>query len=143
MIAYLDTSAMVPLIISEPTSGDARVLWDAATRVVSVRLLYPEARAALAQAHRGGRITRRQLRRAVEALDERVAEIDVIEIDAHLAREAGDLAEVHGLRGYDAVHLAGAQRVTGHDDDEVVVVAGDRALLTAASAIGLATAALG
>lgn len=32
----------------------------------------------------------------------------MIGIDGPLARAAGDLAEQHGLRGYDAVHLASA-----------------------------------
>lgn len=32
----------------------------------------------------------------------------LIGIDWSLARHAGELAEVHGLRGYDAVHLATA-----------------------------------
>jgi hypothetical protein len=35
------------------------------------------------------------------------------------------LAEVHGLRGYDAVHLVGAEALL---DDELVLVAGDRPL---------------
>jgi hypothetical protein len=46
---------------------------------------------------------------------------------------------MHGLRGYDAVHLAAADRIR---DPDVVVVAGDHALLDAASAEGLAIAAL-
>jgi predicted nucleic acid-binding protein len=32
----------------------------------------------------------------------------VVGIDVRLARHAGDLAQTHGLRGYDAVHLAAA-----------------------------------
>lgn len=52
MIAYFDTSAFVPLVIDEPSSPTAQRLWDIADRVVSVRLLYPETRAALAMARR-------------------------------------------------------------------------------------------
>lgn len=140
MIAYFDTSAMVPLLVDEPGSDRARSLWDAADRVVSVRLVYPEGRAALAQAHRLGRLTSRQLRAVVSALDARVQELDVVEVDESLARRAGELAELHALRGYDAIHLAAADRVR---DPEVVIVAGDAALLRAAAASGLATAALG
>jgi len=87
-----------------------------------------------------GRITRRQLRAAVDELDEVYHQIDVVGIDDPLVRRAGELAEAHGLRGYDAVHLAGAQRAA---DSDFVVVAGDRACLTAAAAVGLTVARVG
>ena len=139
MIAYFDTSAVVPLLIAEPGSARAASLWDGADRVVSVRLLYPEARAALAQAERLGRLTAGQSRDAVTELDSLFEEIDLIEVDDGLARRAGELAEVRQLRGYDAVHLAAADRVR---DPNVVVIAGDSALLDAAAAEGMAVAEL-
>jgi predicted nucleic acid-binding protein len=139
VIAYLDTSAVVPLVIAEPGSARAASLWDGADRVVSVRLIYPETRAALAQAERLGRLTARQLRDAVTAFDSLCEEIDLVEVDDALARRAGELAEVRRLRGYDAVHLAAADRV---HDPNVVVVAGDGALLEAATAEGMTVAEL-
>lgn len=139
MIAYFDTSAVLPLLIAEHGSQMAGRLWDSADRVVSVRLVYPEARAALAQAERLDRVSARDLRRAVRALDSRFEEMDLVEIDDPLAHLAGEKAEDHGLRGYDAVHLAAALRV--HDPD-VVLIAGDRALVDAANSEGLAVALL-
>ncbi len=139
MIAYFDTSAVVPLVVAEAGSARAATLWDGADRAVSVRLVYPEGRAALAQARRLGRLTVRQLRAAVREFEARYLELDLVELDDVLARRAGHLAELHGLRGYDAVHLAAADRVR---DPDLVVVAGDRALLTAAAAEGLATSSL-
>jgi uncharacterized protein len=139
VIAYIDTSAVVPLLIAEPGSARAATLWDGADRVVSVRLIYPEMRAALAQAERLGRLTARQLRDAVTEFDSLFEEIDLIEVDDALARRAGELAEVRQLRGYDAVHLAAADRV---HDPNVVVIAGDRALLDAATAEGMTVAKL-
>ncbi len=139
MIAYFDTSAVVPLLIAEPGSRRAASLWETADRVVSVRLVYPETRAALAQAQRLGRVGTRDLRDAVTELDSLFEEIDLVEVDAPLARLAGELAEIHRLRGYDAVHLAAADRIR---DPSVVVVAGDSALLDAATAEGMAVAEL-
>ena len=139
MIAYFDTSAVLPLIIEEPASEPAGRLWDDASRVVSVRLLYPEARAALAQARRTGRLTSRQLRSAVAELEALDQQLDHVEVTAVLATRAGELAETHALRGYDAVHLAAAEAIA---DADVVMVAGDRALSAAAGALGLATAQL-
>ena len=139
MIAYFDTSAVMPLLIAEPRSERAAALWDGADRVVSVRLVYPEARAALAQAERLGRLTARQLRDTVTEFDALFEQIDVVEVDDVLARRAGELAEVRQLRGYDAVHLAAADRVR---DPSVVMIAGDGALLAAAAAEGMAVAEL-
>jgi predicted nucleic acid-binding protein len=76
----------------------------------------------------------------VTELDSRYEELDLVEVDDALARDAGQLAEAHGLRGYDAVHLAAADRVR---DADLVVVAGDEALLTAATAEGMTVAAVG
>ena len=140
MIAYFDTSAVVPLLVVEAGSTRAAVLWDGADRVVSARLVYPEGRAALTLAHRLGRLTARQLRAAVAELDSKYEEFDLVEVDDMLARRAGHLAEAHGLRGYDAVHLAAADRVRNPD---LVVVAGDGALLAAAATEGIAIAAIG
>lgn len=140
MIAYFDTSAVVPLLVAELGSPRAAQLWDAADRVVSARLAYPEGRAALAQAHRLGRLTARQLRAAVEELGERCSQLDLVEIDQGLALRAGELAETRGLRGYDAVHLAAANTVR---DLDLVVVAGYGAFLHAADEEGLATAPIG
>jgi predicted nucleic acid-binding protein len=120
VIAYFDTSAVVPLLIAESGSARAGSLWDGADRVVSVRLLYPETRAALAQAERLSRLTARQLRDAVTEFDSLFQVIDLVEVDHALDVRAGELAEVRRLRGYEAVHLAAAERVR---DPDVVVIA--------------------
>jgi predicted nucleic acid-binding protein len=137
VITYFDTSALVPLLIAEPGSPAARQLWDGATRVASVRLVYPEARAALAQARRQDRLTARQLRTAVRSLDEIYTQLDTVEVTETLAHHAGELAEQHRLRGYDAVHLAAALLIS---DPDLVLATGDLELLAAATASGLATA---
>lgn len=54
---------------------------------------------------------------------------------AGLTQTAADLAETHGLRGYDAVHLAAAEAVA---DGDLVLVTGDADLAAAAIAIGIA-----
>ncbi len=137
MIAYFDTSAFIPLIVEEPGSEAAGRLWDDADHLVTVRLLYVEARAAVAQAERTGRVTRRQLPRLVADVDSLYAQLDHLDVDEILVRRAGELAQQVGLRGYDAVHLAGAERLR---DRELVLVAGDGPLLDAATELGLAVA---
>lgn len=134
MIAYFDTSAIIPLIINEASTGLCTRVWNESARIVSVRLLYAEARAALARAERIGRLTRQQLMAAVAELDSVVNEVDHIEVSAQLAYAAGELAQSHGLRGYDAVHLAAAIAVA---DRDLVLVTGDASLAAAAAAVGL------
>ncbi len=140
MIAYFDTSALIPLLIGETGSDAAGDAWDQAIRLVSVRLVGVEARAGLAQAARTNRISPAQLRTFARELDHLLVQLEFVEIDDVLVRNAGDLAESHSLRAYDAVHLAAALMVAA---DDLVVVAGDRAVVSAAQAAGLATAAIG
>lgn len=135
MIAYFDTSGLVPLLIEEPGSEPAGRAWDAATHVASVRLIYVEARAALARAERLGRLSPADVSSTVAALDGLYVQLDLIDVDDQLVRRAGHLAEQHALRGYDAVHLAAAERVA---EATTILVAGDHELRDAGRALGLA-----
>jgi uncharacterized protein len=104
---------------------------------VSSHLVYPEARAAAAAGRRGGRIDGLTLRRVVGAIDDLCAELRLIGVDAELARRAGELAEQHELRGYDAVHLATALSL---NDLRLVVTTWDSDLASAVVACGRAVA---
>ena len=106
-----------------------------AFRVASVRLLCAEASAALARAHRMARLTTMRLDEAMGALDDIVGELDHVEVTDRLVRAAGALARTHGLRGYDAVHLAAGLNVS---DDDAVFVTGDSNLAAAAQTLGIA-----
>jgi uncharacterized protein len=63
-------------------------------------------------------------------------ELLLVGVDAPLAREAGDLAEQLGLRGYDAIHLASALAL----GEATTVVTWDEELRRAAAGAGCATA---
>jgi predicted nucleic acid-binding protein len=86
-------------------------------------------------ARRTGRIDEDGLRGAVRLIDDLYDEIRVIGIDGALARLAGELAERHGLRGYDAVHLASAISI---EDADLVTATWDDDLATAVTAAGYA-----
>jgi predicted nucleic acid-binding protein len=134
LIVYLDTSALVPLVVDEPASALCARLWDGADEVVSVRIAYVEAAAAIAHARRLGRLTRAEQRRAVALLDELWAQIQVVEVDEALVYRAGALADAQSLRGYDATHCAGAESI---NDAEVIAASGDTQLLGAWRALGV------
>lgn len=84
-------------------------------------------------AQRLGRVDERVARTAVRTVDDLYAELVVIGIDDELARTAGTLAARHGLRGYDAVHLASVLSI---GDPELVTVTWDDNLAETALACG-------
>lgn len=140
MIAYFDTSAIVPLLVDEGGTIAAREIWLGADRLASVRLARVEARAALAQASRTGRISAEHLRSSTQDLEGLFVQLDLVDVDEALVRQAAEVAEAQALRAYDAVHLAAALQVI---EPDLVLVAGDRALLTAAESVGVMVAAVG
>jgi predicted nucleic acid-binding protein len=133
--AYFDTSAILPLIVEEAGSEEARRLWRDAERVTSARVVYAEGHAALASAARLGRLGADQLRAAIGELVDHYEELHLVEISDRLVRRAGALAEEYALRGYDSIHLAAAELSRG--GDAFVFVAGDGGLCAAAGRIGL------
>jgi predicted nucleic acid-binding protein len=131
VITYVDTSTIIKLLIHEVGTEQAAAIWDAPDSLASARVAHVEARAALAAAQRQRRITAAALRNSMVGLELLWSQLFVVEIDEALMRLAGDLATTHGLRGYDAVHLAAAHLVRA----DVFSSADDR-LCKAASADG-------
>jgi uncharacterized protein len=84
----------------------AAELWSTRLRVASSILCYPEGRAALAASHRAGLLAADAYGWAREEFESLQDELVLVGIDRQLARQAGELAEQFGLRGWDAVHLA-------------------------------------
>jgi predicted nucleic acid-binding protein len=107
--AYFDTSgALACLLTTRSGHQPAREAWAAADAVASVRLIHAEACAALAAERRSGNLRPNRYARAKQGWLALWGELVVIEADEEVVDRAGTLAEEHGLRGYDAVHLAGA-----------------------------------
>ena len=135
MNAYFDTSALVKLLAPQEAGSDlARAIWDSTDLAVTSRIAYVEARAAMAADSRSGRVAGTDQRESGRALEEFLQAMDVIDVTPEIVRAAGDLAEAHGLRGYDAVHLASSLTL---DLDDTVLVTWDRELARAGYASGL------
>jgi hypothetical protein len=140
VIVYFDTSAFVPLLVTEPGTEVSQELWESADEVVTSRLLFLEAAAALARARRMGRIADEHHRTAAASLSDLWRDFRVVEVDEVLTRRAAELVDRQALRGYDAVHCASAERIEAPD---LVVASGDKDLLAACAELGLATALTG
>lgn len=133
MITYIDTSVLLKLLVDDEVgTGAAQRLWLESDFVVCAEIGYAEARAALASAHRGRRLDSEELSTAEAELDTLWTQLDVVPVTTQLVRIAGDLAELEGLRGYDAVHLAAA--LAGK---ATVIATADSHLLAAAQRRGL------
>ena len=111
MILYLDTSALVKLYVEEEGSEDVDEAVRNASRVATSSVAYPEARATFARLERDEDLTPEQHRAAVADLDEDWERLGVLDLTRNLSRFWGRLAQKHGLRGFDAVHLGSAVAV--------------------------------
>src|SRR5262249_41242138 len=87
-----------------------------------------------------GTLAPSDLRRATSGLEADWRGYGPIDIHEALALRAGQLAEQHGLRGYDAIHLAAAL-ATRPQVGDYVFASFDEQLNTAASREGLPRAA--
>jgi predicted nucleic acid-binding protein len=134
VIAFLDTSAIVPLLIEEPSTAPCRRTWEAADAVVCTQLAFVETAAALARATRLRRMTAVERDVTTDRLEEFRRQLHAVVVDEALVREAAALTAQLPLRGYDAAHCAAALRLAGPG---VVAVSGDRELLTAWRGNGL------
>lgn len=105
--------------------------------IATSTIAYAEARAGFARKQREGLLTAEELQRTVAELDydwRTYARLDVSNPVAHLA---GGLAERLSLRGYNAVHLASAVRLSERFND-LRFLAFDARLNSAAGDAGLA-----
>lgn len=135
MTTYVDTSTLLKLIVAETGTDAAYAVWGNAKSLVAVSLIEVEAAAALAAAHRQGRLTMEALHLAEHSLDDLVEQLDIIEVDAEAHRASPQAGARPALRGYDAVHLAAATMV-GAD----VFTSADSALCDAAAREGMLVA---
>ena len=111
---YLDTSALVKCYALEAGTTWMNALRepDAGHTLYTVRLTGPELIAALSRKARTGEVTSADAGRAGQAVRrDWPGRYVVVAVSEPIAEQAMDLAERHGLRGYDAVHLATALAV--------------------------------
>ena len=108
MICYLDTSALVKLYVQEPGSETVCELTGASVVVATCKIAYVEARAAFARGYREGILDKKNYDLVTGAFQHDWNSYFSLEVSDALVKLAGDLAEKHALRGFDAMHLAAA-----------------------------------
>jgi uncharacterized protein len=105
VLLYLDTSALVKIFVDEVHSAAVRDWVDAAEVILTSRVAYPEALSAFRRRRNEGGINAHEYRKLTMAFQRQWRDIGALDFDE---LHAGRLVQKHGLRGFDAVHLASA-----------------------------------
>lgn len=136
MIGYFDTSAIVPLVITEPSTSLCQALWRRCDERVSSLLAIVEGQAALAMALRLGRLTKSEHKIASKSFQALTDQLNLVNPTRKTVDRAADLALTESLRGYDAVHAATAEVLMA---EGLVAISGDQSLLRAWANLGINT----
>lgn len=120
MILYLDTSSLVKLYVAEAGSEQVRALVDGADVISTSVVAFPEARSAFARLAREGTLTPEELVAVRGDLLRDWESFLKIRVLKRVYEQAGDLTEQHGLRGFDALHLASFQELLSQSEDREV-----------------------
>jgi predicted nucleic acid-binding protein len=137
MIVYLDASALVKRYLQEPGSEAVAALITEAQLVGTTLISRAEVVAALGKAARVGLVTKAEALRAVKMFRTDWPALFRLRLDESTVAQADTLAWTHGLRGFDAVHLATAQLWQEALGEVTAFATYDRPLWQAAQHIGL------
>jgi len=137
MIVYLDASALVKRYVAEAGSTEVGDLIGAAEALGTTVVSRAEVSAALAKAVRVKLVAKDAAASALQAFTVDWDHLIRLQMTEALVARAAALAWEHGLRGYDAVHLATA--LIWHETlgEPVVVATFDRQLWRGARATAL------
>jgi predicted nucleic acid-binding protein len=137
VILYLDTSALVKLYVPEPESSAVQALM-ASAQITAISLVsFVEARAAFARKRRERAVNRRDYQRIVREFDDDWDHYFIVDVTEPLVKRAAQLAEKHGLRGYDALQLSSAIVLREQSGQAVSFCCFDDRLLRASQRQGL------
>ena len=108
MVLYLDTSALVKCYVTESGSVETNAAVEEAHMIGTVVISRVEMSAAFAKAVRTGSLMKKDARAALEKFRAEWKDLVRIQVTDSLVNRADACAWEHGLRGYDALHLAAA-----------------------------------
>ena len=138
MILYLDSSALVKRYVVEAGTAAVNAVIAEADVAGTSLISRAEVAAALARAVRMNVLPRDDAATALRAFRSQWVDLMRIQITEAIIARADALAWEYGLRGYDAVHLAGAQFWQEALGEPVTLATFDRQLWQAAKPAGLA-----
>jgi len=107
-IVYLDTSSLVKLYVEEEDSPSIERLVKDSTAAATSLIAYAEARSAFSRRFREKAFTVPEYKRILSVFNKDWEDYLRVRVTEELVARAGDLAERHALRGFDAIHLSSA-----------------------------------
>lgn len=137
MIVYFDSSAIVKRYLAEADSAQVRTLLAEAVVTGTSLISRAEVSAALAKAVRMNWLTRDLAGQLLRVFRVQWADLITVDVTEAVVAQADSLAWEHGLRGYDAVHLASALLWQNGLSEIVTLATFDKQLWAAAKLVGL------
>jgi predicted nucleic acid-binding protein len=137
MILYLDTSALVKKYFEEKHSSEVISAWKSAQGIATSAVAYAETLAAVYRKAAEARIRKPILANVVSSFQADWASLIVVAVDNNLNETIHRVVARHGLRGFDAIHLASALAVDTVVSDQFFFACYDERLRQAARAEGL------
>lgn len=134
---YLDTSALIKRFVEEKGSSRVQSMVESGEAVATAKIAYAEVFSGLTRKMREGNLAKVQYDLACRQFETDWPAYIRVELNDDLLFLARDLIRRHGLRGFDAVHLASALTLKSALDEAVTFAAADRRLLRAAATEGL------
>jgi predicted nucleic acid-binding protein len=137
MILYLDASALVKRYVQESGSKEVGDAIAGADVVGTALISRPEVVAALAKAVRMDALTREEATACLQVFRGEWPDLMRVQVTDMVITRADTFAWDHGLRGYDAVHLAAASVWQDALGEQVTLSTFDHQLWTVARQVGL------
>jgi predicted nucleic acid-binding protein len=137
MNLYADTSALIKKYVREAGSEEAAANFEQHEAIVSAAITQVEMASAMAKAARLGWVDKAELSSAWRDFLGHWPAYIRLPLSAAVVERAADLIWKHGLRAYEAVHLASALTCKDMTGDELVFACYDKALSEAARQEGL------
>jgi len=132
MILYLETSNLIKLYVEEEGTAEVKDQVNRADIVVTSIISYVEARAALSRKYKDGGIDKKGYKLIKREFESDWDKYFILHVNSDIIKAAGDFTEKHGLRGYDALHLASALSLKERSTTSVFFSSADKKLAEAA-----------
>ena len=139
MILYLDTSALVKKYFEDKNSSEVTSLWKSSLGICTSAVAYAELLAAVYRKASETRANKSLFESVVRTFQEDWSSFIIVEVDNRLNETIHKVIANHGLRGFDAIHLASALAIGSVVSDNFLFSCYDVRLARAARAEGLET----
>ncbi len=139
MILYLDTSALVKKYFEEINSSEVISAWKSSLGISTSAVAYAELLAAVYRKASETRVKKSLFQNVVSTFQEDWSSFIIVEVDNRLNETIHKVIANHGLRSFDAIHLASALAIGTAVADNFLFACYDERLRQAARAEGLET----